>query len=66
MDNLTPFEQTAQLAERIASSLALQQALDSLEEAREKEDFDTPEVQITVELLCSAIIALHGDNAIEA
>ena len=62
----TPFENSAQLAERLASSFALQQALDSLDEARKQGDFDTEQVQITVELLCSAIIAFAGNDIIEA
>ena len=62
----TPFENTALLAERLASSIALQKALDSLDEAREQGDFDTEQVQATVELLCCAIIAFAGDDIIEA
>jgi len=62
----TLFEKSADLGQRLASSFALQQALDSLEEARKGNNPEIEQVQATLDMLCTALIALAGDDIAEA
>ena len=69
METLTPFEQTAQLAQKLATSFALNEALNQIETAEQNEALTTEgrqELEISKELLVQALIALAGDDVIEA
>tara|TARA_Y100001938_G_C7825493_1_gene298713 strand:- start:154 stop:375 length:222 start_codon:yes stop_codon:yes gene_type:complete len=69
MESLTPFEQTAELGQRLAQSFALNQALEQIAKAEEDETLTAEgriEVELSKEVLIQALIALAGDDVPEA
>ncbi len=69
METLTPFEKSADLGQRLAQCFALDEALRNLEVAKNDSSLSEQartEVALSEEILIQALIALAGDDVIEA
>lgn len=63
---MTPFEEAQRFVEDLSSAFALHQALSKIEEIKSEVGEDSIEFKITQELLLATVIALAGDEVIEA
>ncbi len=69
MENLTPFEKTSDLGQRLAQCFALDEALRNLDLAKQDKNLSDEakaEVAISEAILIEALIVLAGNNVIEA
>ena len=58
MSELTPFEKSAETANKLAGALALHQALKEIAKVEEAEGEESKELQLQKEILIQAIITL--------